>query len=106
MASTLTALAVLSTGDKAQLAIANVGDSRACLFSGGQLHQLTRDHSVVQALIDAGELARDDARTHPRRSLLTRALGIAPEIEPVHHRRPARVTSTSAETLQKLRHLR
>ncbi len=81
MATTLTALAVLSTGEQAQLAVASVGDSRAYLFSGGQLHQLTRDHSVVQALTDAGELTPDQARTHPRRSLLTRALGIAPDID-------------------------
>lgn len=85
MASTLIALAVLSTGDQAQLAVASVGDSRAYLFSGGQLHQLTRDHSVVQALVDAGELTRDEARTHPKRSLLTRALGIAPVVEPDIH---------------------
>lgn len=82
MASTLTALAVLSNGEHAQLAIASVGDSRAYLLAGGQLRQLTHDHSVVQALIDAGELSRDDARTHPNRSLLTRALGVAPVVEP------------------------
>lgn len=82
MACTLTALAVLSTGDQAQLAIANVGDSRAYLLADGQLRKLTRDHSVVQALIDAGELTPDQARTHPRRSLLTRALGIAPALDP------------------------
>lgn len=85
MATTLTALAVLSTGDQAQLAVASIGDSRAYLFSGGQLHQLTRDHSVVQALTDAGELNPDDARTHPSRSLLTRALGITPVTDPDIH---------------------
>lgn len=85
MASTLTALAVLSTGETAQLAVASVGDSRAYLFRGGLLQQLTRDHSVVQALIDAGELTHDQARTHPGRSLLTRALGIAPVVEPDIH---------------------
>ncbi len=82
MATTLTAVAVLRTGEPAQLAVASIGDSRAYVFSGGQLHQLTRDHSVVQALIDAGELTRDDARTHPSRSLLTRAIGMAPVTEP------------------------
>ncbi len=61
MATTLTALAVLRTGDQVQLAVASVGDSRAYLLSDGQLRQITRDHSVVQALIDAGE-------AHPRRS--------------------------------------
>lgn len=85
MATTLTAVAVLRTGEPAQLAVISVGDSRAYLFSGGQLHQLTRDHSVVQALIDAGELTPQDARTHPRRSLLTRALGVTPVTDPDIH---------------------
>ena len=85
MASTLTAVAVLDDGEQAQLAVASVGDSRAYLFSAGQLHQLTHDHTVVQALTDAGELTRDDARTHPSRSLLTRALGIAPVVDPDIH---------------------
>lgn len=82
MASTLTALAVLSNGKTAQIAVASVGDSRAYLFSDGQLRQLTHDHSVVQALMDAGELTPDQARSDPNRSLLTRALGIAPVVEP------------------------
>lgn len=82
MASTLTALAVLGNNEPAQLAVASIGDSRAYLFSDGQLHQLTHDHSVVQALMDAGELTPAQARTHTNRSLLTRALGIAPVIEP------------------------
>jgi PPM family protein phosphatase len=82
MASTLTALAVLSDGNPAQLAVASVGDSRAYLFSDGQLRQLTHDHSVVQALMDAGELTPDQVRSDPNRSLLTRALGIAPVVEP------------------------
>jgi PPM family protein phosphatase len=95
MASTLTAVAVLDDGEHAPLAVASVGDSRAYLFSGGQLHQLTHDQTVVQALMDAGELTRDDARTHPSRSLLTRALGIAPVVDPDIHlpalRGPARL---------------
>lgn len=85
MATTLTALAVLTSGEHAQLAVASVGDSRAYLLAGGRLRQLTHDHSVVQALIDAGELTQDEARTHPRRSLLTRALGIAPDVDPDIH---------------------
>jgi PPM family protein phosphatase len=85
MGSTLTAVAVLGDGEQAQLAVASVGDSRAYLFSGGQLHQLTHDHTVVQALMDAGELTRDEARTHPSRCLLTRALGIAPVVDPDIH---------------------
>ena len=82
MATTLTALAVLGDGEQVQLAVASVGDSRAYLFSEGQLRQLTHDHSIAQALMDAGELDQDQARTHPSRSLLTRALGVAPAVEP------------------------
>jgi protein phosphatase len=62
--------------------VVNVGDSRAYLFTGGQLSQLTRDHSVAQALIDARELAPEQWREHPKRSLLTRCLGMAPVVEP------------------------
>jgi serine/threonine protein phosphatase PrpC/DNA-binding transcriptional MerR regulator len=95
MASTLAALVVLGRGDQASLAVASVGDSRAYLLSDGQLHQLTHDHTVVQALMDAGELTPDQARAHPSRSLLTRALGIAPAVDPDIHlpavRPPARL---------------
>jgi len=49
---------------------------------GGRLNQLTRDHSLVQGLIDAEELTKEQGRTHPKRSLLTRALGMAPVVDP------------------------
>jgi protein phosphatase len=55
--------------------------SRAYLFRDGQLSQLTHDHSVVQELIDSGHLAPEQWRTHPERSLLTRALGVAPVVD-------------------------
>jgi PPM family protein phosphatase len=80
MGTTLTAVAVLGA-DQAQLAVVSVGDSRAYLFREGQLRQLTHDHSVVQDLIDAGRLAPEQWRTHPERSLLTRALGVAPVVD-------------------------
>ena len=67
--------------ERAQLAVVSVGDSRAYLFRDGQLSQLTHDHSVVQELIDSGQLAPDQWRTHPERSLLTRALGVAPVVD-------------------------
>lgn len=82
MGTTLTAVAVLQTGPQTRLAVASIGDSRAYLFQDGQLRQLTRDHSVAQGLIDAGQVTADQWRTHPDRSLLTRALGIAPVVEP------------------------
>ena len=82
MGTTLTAVAVLQTGHQTRLAVASIGDSRAYLVQDGQLRQLTRDHSVVQGLIDAGQVTADQWRNHPDRSLLTRALGIAPVVEP------------------------
>lgn len=51
------------------------GDSRAYLF-GGRLRRLTRDHSVVQEMVDMGALSEHDARRHPERSLVTRAMGM------------------------------
>ena len=81
MGTTLTAVAVLGGAERAQLAVVSVGDSRAYLFRDGQLSQLTHDHSVVQELIDSGQLAPEQWRTHPERSLLTRALGVAPVVD-------------------------
>jgi serine/threonine protein phosphatase PrpC len=82
MGTTLTAVAVLDGAEQTRLAVVNVGDSRAYLFREGQLSQLTRDHSVVQGLIDAGEVTPEQSRTHPKRALLTRALGMAPVVDP------------------------
>lgn len=59
--------------------ISHVGDSRAYLI-GDEILQLTRDHSVVQSLIESGKLTPEEARVHPRRNVITRALGIEPEV--------------------------
>ncbi|MGI5984242.1 MAG: Stp1/IreP family PP2C-type Ser/Thr phosphatase [Clostridiales bacterium] len=56
--------------------IANVGDSRAYLISGGEILQITRDHSFVEEMVGRGSITREQARTHPRRNLITRALGV------------------------------
>ena len=63
------------------LYLAHAGDSRAYLFNGTELEQLTRDHSVVQELLESGELTPDQANTYPNRNLITRALGVAPVLE-------------------------
>ena len=55
--------------------VAHVGDSRAYLWRGGALHQLTRDHSMVQQWVDAGILDPQDARRSPSRHIITRAIG-------------------------------
>ena len=57
------------------LYVANVGDSRAYVLHAGQLRQVTRDHSLVAQLVERGELTPAEARTHPRRNVIYRALG-------------------------------
>lgn len=71
MATTLTAVAMANDG---RYLIANVGDSRTYLFRDGRLSQLTRDDSLVQELIDQGDLTESEARGHPQRSVVLKAL--------------------------------
>lgn len=78
MGTTITA-AVLQ---KDRLVIAQVGDSRAYLLHQGRLQQLTRDHSLMADMIEAGRLTPEEARTHPNRSVITRALGSDPRMVP------------------------
>jgi protein phosphatase len=57
------------------LFVVHAGDSRAYLFRDGELHQLTRDHTLVQALVDSGTISREQARSHNGRNVVTNALG-------------------------------
>jgi len=68
-----TLVAVLIQGQTAYFA--NVGDSRAYLIRAGQIAKVTRDHSVVEDLVLRGEITPDEARSHPQKNLITRALG-------------------------------
>jgi len=61
--------------------IAHVGDSRVYLIRSGQIYRMTRDHSVVQQLVDAGMLSAEQAIEHPDANRITRALGMAPTVE-------------------------
>jgi PPM family protein phosphatase len=74
-----TVVAVLIHGAVAH--VAWVGDSRAYLLRGGRLRPLTRDHSVVQEMIDRGELSAAEAERHPESHVITRAVGGAPNLE-------------------------
>jgi serine/threonine protein phosphatase PrpC len=58
-----------------QVALVHIGDSRAYLLRGGELSQLTQDHTYVQSMVDQGKLSPDEAASHPERALLVRALG-------------------------------
>ena len=77
MGTTLTAVYV----DDSSLAIAHVGDSRAYVMRDGELTRLTHDHSLVEELMRRGKLTPEQAAEHPQRSIITRALGIEPEVE-------------------------
>ncbi|MGI8985156.1 MAG: Stp1/IreP family PP2C-type Ser/Thr phosphatase [Acidimicrobiales bacterium] len=81
MGTTLTALALVQEGGDEQLALINVGDSRAYLLQQGEMIQLTEDHSLVEELVRDGKLTPAEAQVHPQRSIITRALGMEPQIE-------------------------
>jgi protein phosphatase len=81
MGTTLTVAAVVVTDGEERIAVANVGDSRAYVFAHGDLTQLTEDHSVAEELVRQGQISPDEVDTHPQRHILTRALGIFPEVE-------------------------
>ncbi|MEU6221236.1 MerR family transcriptional regulator [Streptomyces sp. NPDC047022] len=68
--TTLTAM--LWTGSR--LALVHIGDTRAYLLRDGELFQITRDHTVVQSMVDEGRISPEEAASHPQRSLLVRAL--------------------------------
>ena len=78
MGTTLTAIAVLQASETMpeQLVLLNVGDSRTYRFRTGRLQRVTVDHSYVQELVATGHITLEEARTHPRRNIVTRALGI------------------------------
>ncbi len=67
-----------------RMSIAHVGDSRVYLLHGGTLVRITHDHSYVEELVDAGEITADEARIHPSRSIITRALGSDPDMYADH----------------------
>src|SRR5262249_48046218 len=62
--------------------VAHVGDSRVYLVHEGQIFRVTRDHSIVQEMVDRGLLTPQQAARHPDANRITRALGMAPEVEP------------------------
>ncbi|MBA4142880.1 MAG: serine/threonine-protein phosphatase [Nitrosospira sp.] len=73
-----TAVVLLVAGSQAM--VAHVGDSRAYLFRQGELRRLTKDHSRVQRMVDAGILTDAEAASHPASNLLERAIGVSPDV--------------------------
>ena len=70
--------------EEGKMAIAHVGDSRIYLLRHGSLVRVTHDHSYVEELVDSGQITADEARTHPSRSIITRALGSDPDMYADH----------------------
>jgi protein phosphatase len=81
MGTTMTAIGLVNAGDGDHLVLANVGDSRAYRYRHGSLEQLTHDHSVAEELVARGELTQAQAEIHPHRHILTRALGVGPDVD-------------------------
>ncbi len=77
MGTTVTALCTRADS----YVVGHVGDSRAYRLRDGRLERITRDHTLVQQEVDRGTLTEEQARTHPRSNILTRALGIAGRLE-------------------------
>jgi PPM family protein phosphatase len=83
MGTTLIAMVFeAADGGPDRLQIAHVGDSRAYLLRGGQIEQLTKDHTFVQSLVDEGRISAAEARTHPHRSLILKALQGGHTVDP------------------------
>ena len=82
MGTTLTAVVPLPAAgaEPQRMVVANVGDSRVYLLRGGELKQVSSDHSYVQELLTEGYISAAEARVHPRRNIVTRALGIEGDV--------------------------
>ena len=89
MGTTVTGLASLVTPAGDQVMVFNVGDSRVYRLAGDQFGQLTVDHSEVQELVLSGAITPEQARIHPRRNIVTRALGSDFVVRPDHWLLPA-----------------
>lgn len=84
-----TLVAVLLRGK--QVSVVNVGDSRAYLINSDGVTQLTEDHSLVQMMVNKGELTKEQARSYPGKNLITRAIGTEAIVEPdIFHRKAER----------------
>src|SRR5690606_32025451 len=76
-----TTLVAMARTDDDELAYISVGDSRIYLLRDGELSRLTVDHSLVEELVREGAITPEEARTHPRRNVVTRVLGVDPFVQ-------------------------
>ena len=95
MGSTVAAVAYVVEDAGDVLVVANVGDSRVYLLRNGHLRCLTTDHSKVADLVRAGTVSLEEAAVHPERHVLTRALGVGPDVDPA----VARITPSPGDRL-------
>ncbi|MGI9578609.1 MAG: protein phosphatase 2C domain-containing protein, partial [Microthrixaceae bacterium] len=80
MGTTVCVVGLVRRDGADELAILNVGDSRVYLRTGGELVQLSEDHSLVESLVKDGQITEEEALGHPQRNVLTRALGVEPVV--------------------------
>ena len=64
------------------MCIGHVGDSRIYLYRDGKLEKISKDHSFVEELVDAGTITREQAKNHPKRNIITRCIGAEEKIDP------------------------
>ena len=82
MGTTLCALSKINTQETShRIGAVNVGDSRIYLYTYNELHQISIDHSLVQELVDGGQISETEAKFHPHRNVITRSLGHQPTIQ-------------------------
>ena len=72
---------MVATIDDNGLTVANVGDSRLYVIRGTEINQITVDHSLVEEMVQMGELERKKARNHPDKNIRTRAIGVMDEVD-------------------------
>ncbi len=75
---------VLAIATDHSVHVAHVGDSRAYFISSGEIEQITTDHSMVQEMVESGEITEEQAKNHPKKNIITRALGVGKDIEVDH----------------------
>lgn len=73
--------AVCTLNKKNKSYIASVGDSRGYKLNSKEIIQITKDHSFVQEMVDMGQISKNEAKEHPKKNIITRAIGVEPEIK-------------------------